>query len=87
MPSYLKTPAAADYLQRNYGIGSGRTLNKLRVIGGGPSFHKFRRQVVYFPAELDAWVEAGLSPPLQRTPNAPHVRKAAKKANPEIAAE
>lgn len=87
MPSYLKTPAAADYLQTKYQIGSTRTLSKLRVTGGGPSFHKFRRQVVYLPTELDTWVEAGLSPPLQRTPNAPYVRKTAKKANRELAAE
>jgi hypothetical protein len=84
---YLKTPAAAAYLQSKYGVGSKRTLDKLRIVGGGPAFHKFRRQVIYLPAELDAWVEGGLSPPLLRTPNAPYVRKTAKEANRELAAE
>ena len=32
------------------------TLAKLATIGGGPSFRKFGRNVVYMPGELDAWI-------------------------------
>jgi predicted DNA-binding transcriptional regulator AlpA len=34
------------------------TLNKLRVFGGGPTFVKLGRRVVYDPADLDAWLAA-----------------------------
>ena len=32
-----------------------RTLEKQRVIGGGPRFRKFGRRVMYAVADLDAW--------------------------------
>ena len=34
---------------------SPRTLEKQRVIGGGPRFRKFGRRVMYAVADLDAW--------------------------------
>ena len=34
------------------------TLNKLRVFGGGPTFFKLGRRVVYDRADLDAWMDA-----------------------------
>ena len=37
---------------------SPRTLEKLRVIGGGPRFRKFGRRVVYAMANLEAWANA-----------------------------
>ena len=42
----------ADYLRL-----SPRTLEKQRVIGGGPKFRKFGRRVMYAVADLDAWAE------------------------------
>ena len=32
-----------------------RTLEKQRVLGGGPKFRKFGRRVMYAVADLDAW--------------------------------
>jgi helix-turn-helix protein len=50
---YLTTDEAATHLNL-----SPRTLAKLRTIGGGPRFRKFRRRVMYAPADLDAWANA-----------------------------
>jgi len=37
---------------------SPRTLEKLRVEGGGPRFHKFGRRVLYAIADIEAWANA-----------------------------
>ena len=47
---YLTNDEAADYLRL-----SPRTLEKQRVIGGGPRFHKFGRRVMYALTDLEAW--------------------------------
>lgn len=47
---YLTNDEAADYLRL-----SPRTLEKQRVLGGGPRFRKFGRRVMYAVADLDAW--------------------------------
>lgn len=47
----LRTPDAAQYL----GISTS-TLNKLRVVGSGPTYHKVGRVVGYSYADLDAWL-------------------------------
>lgn len=49
-PRYLTNSEAAAYLRL-----SPRTLEKHRVIGGGPRFHKFGRRVMYALADLEAW--------------------------------
>ena len=46
---YLTNDEAAEYLRL-----SPRTLEKQRVIGGGPKFRKFGRRVMYAVADLDA---------------------------------
>lgn len=46
----MPTPDAAAYL----GIGVS-TLNKMRVLGGGPQFIAIGTRVVYDPADLDDW--------------------------------
>jgi hypothetical protein len=51
-PNYLSNAQAAAYLNL-----SPRTLEKQRVIGGGPRFRKFGRRVVYAVADLDAWAD------------------------------
>jgi hypothetical protein len=38
--------------------GSPRTLEKLRVTGGGPPFRKIGSRVIYHIDDLTAWVEA-----------------------------
>jgi len=50
---YLTNDEAADYLRL-----SPRTLEKQRVIGGGPKFRKFGRRVMYAVADLDVWADA-----------------------------
>lgn len=49
---YLTNDEAATYLRL-----SPRTLEKQRVIGGGPRFRKFGRRVMYAVADLDAWAD------------------------------
>lgn len=49
---YLTNEEAADYLRL-----SPRTLEKQRVIGGGPKFRKFGRRVMYAVGDLDAWAD------------------------------
>jgi len=49
-PRYLTNEEAATYLRL-----SPRTLEKQRVMGGGPRFRKFGRRVMYALTDLDAW--------------------------------
>lgn len=50
---YLTNDEAAAYLRL-----SPRTLEKQRVIGGGPRFRKFGRRVMYAVADLDTWADS-----------------------------
>ena len=50
---YLTNDEAAEYLRL-----SPRTLEKQRVIGGGPRFRKFGRRVMYSVADLETWADA-----------------------------
>ena len=52
-PDYLTNDEAAALLRL-----SPRTLEKHRVIGGGPRFRKFGRRVMYARADLKAWADA-----------------------------
>jgi hypothetical protein len=47
---FLTNDEAAGFLRL-----SPRTLEKQRVTGGGPRFHKFGRRVMYTIADLEAW--------------------------------
>jgi hypothetical protein len=51
-PRLLNNTQAAAYLNL-----SPRTLEKQRVIGGGPWFRKFGRRVVSALADLDDWAD------------------------------
>lgn len=51
-PRYLNNTEAAAYLKL-----SPRTLEKQRVLGGGPRFRKFGRRVLYAIRDLDAWAD------------------------------
>ena len=51
--NYLNTRQAADWL----GL-SARTLDRYRVSGEGPVFHRFGGRVRYLRADLDAWAAA-----------------------------
>ena len=50
---YLTNDEAAAYLRL-----SPRTLEKQRVIGGGPRFRKFGRRVLYAIQDLETWANA-----------------------------
>jgi hypothetical protein len=50
---YLTNDEAADFLRL-----SPRTMEKQRVIGGGPRFRKFGRRVMYSVTDLEAWADA-----------------------------
>ena len=50
---YLTNNEAAEFLRL-----SPRTLEKQRVIGGGPRFRKFGRRVMYAVADLETWADA-----------------------------
>jgi hypothetical protein len=56
------SPAAARYLTNAEAAAflrlSPRTLEKQRVIGGGPRFRKFGRRVLYAIADLESWANA-----------------------------
>ena len=54
-PRYLRTPEAARFL----GL-SGRTLEKHRVFGTGPTYSKLGGRVVYAIADLQAWAQRGV---------------------------
>ena len=53
-PRYLRTPEAARFL----GL-SGRTLEKHRTYGTGPTYRKLGGRVVYALDDLKAWVDRG----------------------------
>ncbi len=50
---HLRTPEAAEYLSL-----SKSTLEKYRLNGGGPVYHKLGRICIYDVESLDAWIEA-----------------------------
>jgi hypothetical protein len=59
----FRRSAASEYLQCHFGVSvKPSTLAKLASIGGGPRFEHFGRRPMYGQEELDAWVQARLSP-------------------------
>ena len=50
---FLNNEEAARFLSL-----SPRTLEKHRVVGGGPRFRKFGRRVVYALSDLETWANA-----------------------------
>lgn len=54
VPRYLRTRDAAEYLAL-----SGRTLEKHRTYGTGPTYRKIGGRVVYALDDLKAWADLG----------------------------
>lgn len=52
---FLRTPEAGDFL----GL-SGRTLEKHRTYGTGPTYRKIGGRVVYALRDLEAWADLGV---------------------------
>ena len=62
------TRLVASQLAEQWGISrTPKTLAKLATIGGGPTFRRMGRVPLYDPDDLDAWVNALLSPPVRST--------------------
>ena len=53
-PRFLRTPEAARFLSL-----SGRTLEKHRTYGTGPTYRKIGGRVVYAVDDLKAWADRG----------------------------
>ncbi len=53
LPYPLRTKEAAKYV----GL-SASSLNKMRLTGTGPGFHRLGRAIVYLPSDLDSWMAA-----------------------------
>lgn len=65
---FLNTKQAAIFLAEVNGIPiAPRTLTKLRVIGGGPTFRRFGRLVIYDCNDLLDWAASRISGPLAST--------------------
>jgi hypothetical protein len=66
------TRQACDYLLERHGIvRAPATLNKLRVVGGGPAFRKIgAKHVAYEEIALDTWADSLVSRPLRSTSEA-----------------
>lgn len=72
MTLLLTTREASAYLRERHGIKRAPiTLEKLRTLGGGPTFRKLGVSVYYRPEELSEWAEGRLSRPLRSTSELP----------------
>lgn len=64
----LSSTEASAYLLEQHGIHVARaTLDKYRCVGGGPSFHRFGKRVLYLRDTLDSWAMHCLGQPLDKT--------------------
>lgn len=64
----LRTAKGASEYLREKGLSVAEsTLGKLRVVGGGPRFHKWGRQPLYDEPDLDEWSEQRLGVPRSST--------------------
>ncbi len=52
-PQLLNTKQAAKIVGLSH-----RTMERLRLVGGGPTYVKLGTRVLYSPADLAAWVQA-----------------------------
>ena len=64
----LRRREAAQYIRERWGVPCAhKTLAKLAVVGGGPTFVRYGRIPLYDGETLDAWVRSKLSRPLTST--------------------
>jgi hypothetical protein len=70
-PRRLRRRAAAQYLHDQWAMRCAeQTLAKYAVLGCGPEFQRYGRDVVYCVRELDEWAFARLSKPVRSTSQA-----------------
>jgi hypothetical protein len=64
-PRLLSRREASGYLLEAHGLTcAAATLAKYASTGGGPVYRRFGHQVVYAPADLDAWASTRVSGPV-----------------------
>jgi len=65
----LRRREAAQYVREKWGVPCAhKTLAKLAVVGGGPSFQRWNGRIPLYDTEtLDAWVRSKLSRHLTST--------------------
>jgi hypothetical protein len=64
----LRRREAAQYVRETYGVPCAeKSLAKLAVVGGGPTFRRYGRLPMYDPEHLDEWVRSKLSQPIRST--------------------
>jgi hypothetical protein len=69
---YLTTTSAARFLTDERGMPiATATLRKMRCIGGGPSFHRFGRRVLYSRTDLLNWALRRIGKPMASTSAGP----------------
>jgi hypothetical protein len=54
-----------------------RTLERYRIVGGGPRYVKLGRRIVYRPGDLDAWVASNTVSSTSQRSNVPRGPRAA----------
>jgi hypothetical protein len=64
---FLPPPQASAFLREMLGFGAVSWLAKLRVLGGGPVYHKAGRRVVYTADDLVEWAQTKLGTPRKST--------------------
>lgn len=63
-----RPPEAAEFLRDLIGIGSTKTLAKLRCVGGGPRFVRIGSRMIAYPEDgLREWAASRVSRPLAST--------------------
>jgi hypothetical protein len=80
-PRLLRRREAAKYLRDTWGVPCAeKTLAKLAVVGGGPSFRLYGRIPLYEPDQLDSWVGSKLSPQIESTSDTRAATRVSRKA-------
>jgi hypothetical protein len=73
-PELIGEDEAAKFLKAKIGIGSPKTLRRMRCTGGGPRFVKVGPYVRYKRADLLDWARSRVSDPIENTSQAPGYR-------------
>ncbi|MBM3654673.1 MAG: hypothetical protein FJX06_17950 [Alphaproteobacteria bacterium] len=75
----LRRPEAAEYLRRRYAIGTtAENLSAMAGRGNGPAYRKIMGTCIYRRGDIDAWIIAKISAPIER--RAPKASRSAEPA-------
>lgn len=66
-PLFMLRDQVPAYIEGKFGVSCSKaTLTRLACVGGGPSFRKIGKRVIYAPEDVDAWMMGRMSPPLAK---------------------